>query len=303
MNIRLLILVMVLSTCLSCERRNSTTQSSITEGELFIRKGLLNGHFQKIDKDKYLAIYENSLWLISDAPGGFSKDKFVFELSAKGGDGISPVLNIEQTRLDAVSLGSFRDLEILFYEWGQKEYDQLYLGQIRRSQDSNDTLWQTRVNLNNARMRPNQYNNELAKSTGINLRQSEFQRLLFEGVFFTINKKFYVLISQDAIYLINENRESTADKMMLHFIRENNEFVNKSFNFSSREYQNFLEEPYLNLLIAKVNIPGELENFPKIRLGQYNEKGNIWVQVLDTKEILSNELLRYQSEFNPTVND
>lgn len=294
---------MVLCTCLSCERQNSTAQSSISDGELFIRKGLLNGHFQKVDKDKYLAIYENALWLISNAQGGFPKSEFVFELSAIDGDRSSPDFNIEQTRLDPVSLGNFRDLEILFYEWGQTEYDQLYLGQIRRDQDSIDTLWQTKVNLNNARMRPNHYNNELAKSTGINLRQSEFQRQLFEGAFFRIDKEFYVLITGDAIYLINENQERTTEKVMLHFIRENNEFINKSFNFSSREYQRFLEEPYLNLMIAKVSIPGEIENFSKIRLGQYNEKGNIWVQILDTKEILSNELLRYQSEFNPPAND
>ena len=302
MQYRLLILIIGLSSFFSCERQSNSSENSISEGELFIRNGLLNGHYQEIDRNKSLTVYENSLWLFSKEPEGFSKDDFVFDLSSNI-DRISLDFDIEQTRLDPVSLGNFQNLEILFYEWGQGEYDQLTIGQISEDLPNTDTIWKAEVDLNRARNRPHPYDNELGNAIGINIRQSEFHRQLREGKFFRVAREFYVLITEDAFYLIRQDQMKITDKIMLHFIRENNEFDNKSFNFSKNQYQKYLLGPYQDLRIARVSFPQELANYPKIRIGQFNEEGNTWVQVMDTKEILSNELLHYQSEFNDLIND
>ena len=303
MNNRLLILILGLATLFSCERRKSVSENSISEGELFIRRGILNGHFQEVDSNRSLAVYENSLWLFSKAPEGFSDDDFMMDLYSYRDERISLDFEIEQTRLDPLSLGNFQHLETLFYEWGQGEYDQLIIGQLRKNQMNTDTIWKAVVDLNKAKTKPNQYEDELGNAIGINIRQNEFHRQLHEGKFFRVARDFYVLITEDAFYLIRPDQKEITDKIMLHFIYEYNEFDNKSFNFNSNQYHNYLTQPYQDLRIAKVSFPRELENYPKIRIGQFNEKGNTWVQVLDTKEILSNELLRYQSEFNHLIND
>ena len=83
----------------------------------------------------------------------------------------------------------------------------------------------------------------------------------------------------------------------MHFIREDNTFSNHSFYFEENRYQDRLSNPYHTLKIAKVRIPIEDNPFIKIRLGQFDNSGNKWVEVISIKEIWENELLRYANDF------
>ena len=126
-----------------------------------------------------------------------------------------------------------------------------------------------------------------------NIIKENFQKSLKNDTFFqTVNNNLYVLLSEDFIYFIADKNFDTRFNFMLHLVRKNYEFSNLSFKFDEYLIKNFIDT---DIDIARVPLPNN-NNYHKIRIGQYNEGKNIWVQEFLPQRVKSNELLKFEDE-------
>ena len=82
---------------------------------------------------------------------------------------------------------------------------------------------------------------------------------------------------------------------MWHLSKEDNTFDNFSFSYWENQIDEELEFPFSDYQISKVYIPRETF-YIKLRVGQFNADGNIWVQEIMLEEVKKNDLLKYNGE-------
>lgn len=287
----------------SCKQDNQTRKKDNSPGDEFITTSLLKGDYSRIDEDISLAVFENSIFFFSKGPNGFSDDEFLLQLISKDKPFLNLHFDADQTRLAKESLGAYRNLDVLYFQWNEGAYSHLRIVQHQKTTAGIKNNWEIKIDLKSAVVRPNLYKNEFFESIGKHLRQKDFRQKLENGIFFKIRHNFHILQADDLLYLITDKNQEINDKFMLHFIPEQGEFTNLSFHFKNKEYQDFLLSPYNDFRIARVKLPENFENFEKLRIGQFNKDGNTWVQVMTIEDILANVLLRYQGELNNPLND
>lgn len=125
--------------------------------------------------------------------------------------------------------------------------------------------------------------------------KQDFINDLTHGKFYENPYGFYILLTHQDLYIITQDTTQIKEKFMLHFVKEDNSFDNHSFIYNSKRIKQVLPSPFNDLEIAQISLPKG--DFFKIRMGQYNKKGNIWVQEIWPKEIMSNPILKYNNEF------
>ena len=128
-------------------------------------------------------------------------------------------------------------------------------------------------------------------------KSQAFDAILNSGVYFKNGHGMGVLFTSDALFLIAYDSIDLQQRSFAHFLRDDGSFANNSFSHKKYTYQNKLNLRNKNIKIARVEIEN-IEEFSKIRIGQYNQSGNIWSQVFVIEEVLKNPLLRYDFENN-----
>lgn len=279
----------------SCQDTQKQTKTELSTAEKNLKRALANGYYSQINDDIGVSFYQNNIYFFSTNDQGFSDDKFLLHLinqdrSFVNNDFVNNGFSIN----DSLS-NSFANIDVIQRTINYQKYKSIRIGQFKRNPDqSTSNIWAKEILVNDILNLKESYKNQLP--TNKNLVNEAFLKHLHYGKFFKSSSDFYILLSDDNMFFITNNNNAIKEKVMLHFIREDKTFNNLSFEFEPLQYQQFLEQPFKDLQIVKIHIP-EDDYYPKIRIGQYNEDGNIWVQEFFVKDIYDNELLVYNNEF------
>ena len=261
-----------------------------------IKRSLLDGYYAKVNKNIGVSIYHNNIFIFSTNKNGFSDDKFLFHLVKEDRSFDNYDFNKEKYLLNYSVKSTFSPLNIVHKKIKIEDYKDIRIGQFSIKKDkTTENIWSKQISIEDILNRKKKYLNEYKSILDNNILNTDFKNDLVFGKFFEIKSQFYILLSHTNIYLITK-KEVINKNCMLRFVKFDNSFYNKSFNFDSQNHQVFLEPPYSDLRIAKIGIPNH-EDFYKIRIGQFNELGNIWAQEVIIDEIDNNELLKYNNEF------
>lgn len=280
----------------SCKEQEEKKAKPISYMERAIKQALLNGYFTKVNKNIGVSIYQDHIFILSSKQEGFSNKKFMFHLVNKNHSFENNDFSKEKFLLTDSLKGDFSKLSVIHQKINIEPYEELRIGQYSINNDKTKTnIWSKQILVDDILQRKQQYSNEYESVLNTNLLHIAFKSDLTNDKFFKTKSNFYILLSDTAIYFITRN-DIRNKKIMLHFVNEDNSFSNKSFNFDNQNHHRFLKPPYSNLRIAKISLP-VYDEFYKIRIGQYNDKGNIWAQEVVLEEIYSNELLKYDNEF------
>ena len=279
----------------SCKKKEKR-EKPINYIEHSIKHSLLNGYFTKVNKNIGVSIYQDNIFIFSINKNGFSDDKFLFHLEREDQSFENYIFKKEKFLLNDSLKASFSALSIIHRKIKIEDYIDIIIGQILIVKDkTTKPIWSKQISIENILKKQNKYLNEYKSILDNNILNTEFKSDLLFGKFFKIKSNFYMLLSHTSVYILTKKDIINKD-FMLHFVRSDNTFFNKSFNFDSQNHQVFLDHPYSKLHIAKIGIPND-DDFYKIRIGQFNEFGNIWAQEVIIDEIYNNELLKYNNEF------
>lgn len=278
-----------------CQKENGHTKTNTTLTERTLKRALLNGYYTQINENIGISIYQNNIYCFSVNEKGFSKDKFLLHLIDENGSFVNKdFLKNNFTINDSLSV-AFSKIDVIQKKINFENATAIRIGQFLPNEDKNFTkVWSREILTKDIINLKEKYKNQLPLKK--NLISEDFKNDLKLGKFFKTRSDFYLLISDTNLYFITSNNKEIDEKVMLHFIREDNTFNNLSFMFEDLQHQQFLEPPYNELKIVKIIVPSD-DNYPKVRIGQFNEDGNIWVQEFFMKDIFDNQLLKYENEF------
>jgi len=279
----------------SCQKKEKK-EKPINYIEHSIKRSLLDGYFTKVNKNIGVSIYQDNIFIFSINKNGFSDDKFLFHLVSEDQSFDNYDFKKEKFLLNDSLKAGFSALSIIHRKIKIEDYRDIIIGQILTVKDkTTKNIWSKQISIENILKKQNKYLNEYKSILDNNILNSDFKSDLLFGKFFKIKSNFYMLLSHTNVYILTKKDIINKD-FMLHFVKSDNTFSNKSFNFDSQNHQIFLDHPYSKLHIAKIGIPND-DDFYKIRIGQFNEFGNIWAQEVIIDEIYNNELLKYNNEF------
>lgn len=300
MNQKILTIVIILSlmfTSCAHDSEKHRLGKKLNSTEKKIQTAILRGYYTQINADIGLAIYQDNIYYFNTSKNGFTNDKFLLHLLQDSPD----FENLDFFKSDLEIQDSlknlFKNVSILHKKINIDNYKQIRTGQfIRENDGTTKNVWLHQASIKNIFDRKEYYKNQLQSTIKENLINEDFEKTLEIGVFFKANKDFFILMSNEEYYVISDSHNLDDYKFMFHLIKEDNTFENLSFNFKTNKYQQFLELPYKNLSIARIDIP-EGTIYSRLRIGQFNETGSLWVQEINIAEVYSNELLRYDDEF------
>lgn len=292
-------IVIVFVCFISCKTNEEKDTKKPNTTERAIEKALLNGYFAQINEKMWFSIYQDNIFYFSTKPEGFTKDKFLLHFIKEDNSFDNNDFFKDKYVLSDSLKGAFSSLEIIKREFNVEPYRHIRTGQFKRNKDLSTTNnWVKVILVKDILESKENYSNQFTQILNKNLLNSDFIDDLNSGKFFKTKSDLYILLTDTNIFFIAINENAVKEGIMLHFIKskQDNTFKNLSFNFKDKEYQQFLEPPYSNLKIAKINIPFG-DEYKIIRIGQYNLDGNIWAQRIELKDIYENGLLIYQNEF------
>jgi len=293
---KLKIIVLTFICFFSCKEKENKDIKTITNSERVIKRALISGYFAEINENIGVSFYQDNIFYFSSIPDGFTEGSFMLHLIKEDNSFDNHSFSKDKYLLNDSLKGGFSSLEIIQRKIYYESYKSIRIGQFIKNEDkSTKNIWIKQIAVKDILDSKQQYLNQFNSILKRNLLNEDFKNDLKFGKFFKTKTDFYVLLSDPNIFFIAKKNNVINEKFMLHFIREDNTFNNKSFTFKTKEYQQYLEPPFSNFSIAKISIPNE-EDYSRIRIGQYNSKGNIWVQEFKLQEVLANELLKYNQE-------
>jgi hypothetical protein len=293
-----LILFSISLLCISCTNKETAEPPKAISNPTSkaIKSALLNGFYSQINDDISLLIYQDNIYYFNTNKKGFDNHKFMLHLINKDNSFINIDFFKNDHEIQDSLKGLFKDVAIIKRNVQIDNFKQIRTGQFKINDNKdNENLWVFQTDISKIHNRNEVYKNQLIKVINQNLIHEDFVASLETGVFFEINNGFYILLSDDQLYIIASEIVQLNDKLMLHFVKSDNTFDNHSFFFNSKEYQDFLEEPYNKIRIAKLQIP-QNEDYKRVRVGQFNAIGNIWAQEIVLDDVYSNNLLKYSNE-------
>lgn len=291
------VVILLLFLAFSCENDEKAIQNTNNTLDKQISRALLNGYYTEIDDEKSIVFYQNKIFLINKSKEGFSEDKFMFHLIRKDLSFENRDFFKEEVVLPNDTLGIYSRLQILEKNSRIEPFDQIRLGQFVRGSDNDIiNLWTFQEKTKNLIGPSKTYKNELKGLINKNIIYEDFLKILEHGKFFKTLNGFHVLLLDDQFFLFANDQNNLIDKFMLHLVRDDNSFENLSFMFDDKSVEFLLEPPFNKYKIAKVIIPIN-ETFNRIRIGQFNDSGNLWVKEFKFDWILSNSQLKYNNEF------
>lgn len=291
---KLLLISILLISCNS--KQSNISQKKTNKIEAHITKSISNGFFKKLNENIFVAIYQNNVYLFSESKNYFKNNKIGYILKKKDGTTKEKKIATFNSEINHSDKGIYAPLSVVYKRVNIDNYNYIEIGEFTTNEVYN-YKWSYKLDLTEVFEKWSRYQNEFKSIIKTNLLQINFEKALKYGVFFKNPHGFYILIDMDDIYFITNTKEMVEDKFMLHLIKEDNSFINRSFKFKDFDFSNFLEKPYKNLIISRVNIDTE-SLYHQLRIGQYNNEGNIWVQQFFLGELFSNDLLRHKNELN-----
>lgn len=255
-----------------------------------VSKALYDGYYKQLEDHIGLSVYNGKAFLLINKDDTLIEN-FALWLSFDS-DIESNGMNKEIVILRKISVTGFGNLKIISGKIQSDEYKSLRVGRVTER----DTLWGAEISHKEITKSASVYGNEFQGIIGRNVIEGEFEKDLQTGVFFKNESGFYILIGEESIYFIASGNKKNNSNIMLHFLRENNTFINLSFLFKNKRIDRLLSSKYSNLIIAKVEVPRKIK-YSKIRIGEFNSDGNLWLKILDINSIKNNKLLRYNEEF------
>ncbi|MFD2563568.1 hypothetical protein [Aquimarina rubra] len=291
----LIILICVLFSCKN--QKNDESKKSLTSFDKILKRALVNGYYEQINDDLGIIIYQEKIFVLSSSLDKV-QNMFLLHFIKKDKGFVNRDFNFEPGMIKSSELNLFKNLVVIQKDFPNVDFESVRIGQyIRNDKGEPSNVWVRQIIKDKILTSSKRYKNEFKEQINLNILDEDFKKSLKTGKFFKNKWGDYILLSDTYIYFIVQSDRNLDDKFMLHFVKNDNTFENRSFSFSSKNFQDFLEMPYSKLRIARVKIPYISDQFLKIRIGQYNSEGNIWVQELIIREIEENELLKYNNEF------
>ena len=291
-------LILIWTIVISCanSENNAIGKSNNTKNDILLNRALVNGYYSQLTDSIGVSIYNNKIYMLSGAKNGFNKENFLLHFVKEDNTFVNKDFKLSEHQIDSSLFNKFNKLSVLQIPIIDVDFKKIRLGQYIRLEDkSTKNIWVKELRNNMINANNSCYNNQFKYLLNKNLIQESFELTLQFGTFFKNSHGFYILYGDDFIYIITDRSNELKDKFMLHFIDEKNNFINKSFLLDEQNFQNQLEDPYSNLNINRIPLPDEA--FIKIRIGQFNDNGNLWTQEFAPNDILKNPLLKYAKEF------
>jgi|GEM_PF-5108446 len=290
--LRALLLFLILVSCNSNNNKTNKLNNTVEDKNLNI--ALTKGYFL-LEKEIGISVYQNTIYLLTNINHGFDSDKFLLHYIDSSRNFINKDFYKNQHQIPDSLLSKFKNLSVIKIPMIKGNYESIRIGQFKRD-ESNKTqnIWAREIQIRDVENRTSVYKNQFSDLISNNLLKESFERSLNHSTFFKTSQNLYILYEEDFIYFLAPNNFPVQEKFILHFINKKNTFLNYSFNFEEFQLQDYLEK---DILIARIPTP-TFNSYYKIRIGQFNSEGNIWVQEFVPEEIKKNPLLRYNGEFN-----
>lgn len=259
-----------------------------------LSSALIKGYFIQ-EKGISICIYQNTIYLLTDAKTGFDNNKFLLHYIDSDRNFLNRDFYKNNYEVNDSLFTKYKNLRVLKIPLLEGDFESIRIGQfVRNENNQTNNIWAKEIGFNDINNRKSFYKNELNELLPFHLLKNSFEHSLLHNTFFKTSENLYILYENDFIYFIAPNEFPTKNKFMLHFINEENTFLNHSFFFEQFEFQNYIEK---EVKIARVPIPSH-KNFYKIRIGQFNSDGNIWAQEFIPEKLNANPILRYDGEFS-----
>lgn len=289
------ILICVLFSCKG--EKEEESQKQLTAFDKMLKRALINGYYEQVDNDMGIAIYQDKMFILSN-DRMHVKNNFLLHFLKEDKSFINKDFNFKNGIIKNSEFNLFKNLTIIKKEIPDLDFKSIRIGQYFRDKNGKPSnVWVKKIVKNKIKPSSKKYGNEFREQINLNILDEDFRKSLIVDKFFKNKRGDYILLNDSYIYFIIASNRELKDNFMLHFVKNDNTFINRSFSFKSKSFQNFLETPYSALKIARIEIPYVEDQFLKIRIGQYNHDGNIWAQELIVKEIEENALLKYNNEF------
>lgn len=286
------LILFVLVSCNSNDNKTNKLTNTVEDKNLNI--ALTKGYFIQ-ENEISISVHQNTIYLLTNANKGFDDNKFLLHYIDSTRNFINKDFYKNQYQIPDSLLFKFKNLNVIKIPMLKGSYESIRIGQFKRDENNKtQNVWTKEIYLKDFKSRKFVYKNQLSDLISYNLLKENFEMSLRHNTFFKTSENLYILYEDDFIYFLAPNIFPTKEKFMLHFINEENTFLNYSFFFEEFQFQEYLEK---DILIARIPTPN-FNTYYKIRIGQFNSEGNLWVQEFIPMDIKNNPLLRYNGEFN-----
>lgn len=290
----LIISLLFISSC-NINKSKPVKICDLVETECKLIEALSKNYYTQVNENIGLCITKDTLYLLTNSKSGFQNNTFMFHTINEDNSFINNDFKKEKYILNQKQFERIKDLKIISVPLLNKNYNSLRIGQyVRKKDGSTSNIWSKTITYSTVISKRSTYKNEMINQSEVNIVNESFFKTLSNGVFFKNSNGFYLLYDNDFIYIIGSSSQNFKDKFLLHFIKKDNTFTNESFFAKYFSIQDYLTRPYGDYVVLKKSIVDE--KFEKIRIGQFNTNGNIWMQEFDFNLLKSNPLLIYKNE-------
>jgi hypothetical protein len=240
----------------------------------------------------------DTLYLLNFLPDREATLRFQFHIVNEDGTFINQDFDPQKFIVTPEKTKELIGIKIRKIPLPNKFFNHIRLGQYSRQAGRIEKKWQSNVSRNqllgNGKQR---CENRISDKQKI-LYQKIFQQHLDEGVFVEVQYGINVLFRGKKIWLITQNNSQETPNFMLHLIKENGDFDNLSFSVKESTFTECLGLHLNDRYITLLNLEKDYEYYNSIRIGQFNNNGNLWAETLKIDRLSENVLLRYQGEFD-----
>lgn len=251
---------------------------------------LLNSYWYSVNEEDGIAITKDSLYFIFRNKNFSDKNEVMIHYIMEDGTFLNRDFPLNNFGYRVSFSNQFKDLNIYGSSLERINFKNLALAYYTRENYGIIKHWEKVISSEDLNKKTSIYRNELTGILGDNLLKSEIECALENGVCFENNKEFSFLMNNGFLYILKPKAMKSEDNFMVHFIYDKNKFINKSFNFYNSNTVYPINIQGKDLIVSKLSIPKE--EFNKIRIGEYNKNGNVWVQFFSPIELSNNPLIR-----------
>ncbi|MBZ0297274.1 MAG: hypothetical protein K8L99_32240, partial [Anaerolineae bacterium] len=145
---------------------------------------------------------------------------------------------------------------------------------------------------------------DLTEKSGNTKNDTLLNRAIVNGYYFQVSENLGICIYNNRIYYLTSAETGfSEDNFMLHFVKENNTFINKDFIGRNYLINDTLFNKFKRLSI--IEAPLVRDDYKILRTGQYvrladNSTQNIWVKEIPVSDLEADVSL-YNNQFMDTV--
>jgi hypothetical protein len=291
----LVLLVLQFQGCLTKEKVEQHNLSGSKQDRLF--RKFIENPLLTVRENFAVLLDTDTLYLLNTNPENELPLPFELHLVLQDGSFINNDFQPSDFLVKPYDNGILQGIRIRKIPLRSAEFDSIRIGQFSRDSGTITMKWQKGVDLKELRGNGKQECGLIPSGNLKALHNWVFREHLNEGVFARVPNDFYLLLKGKTCWVITRKVREALPNMMFHYIRDDGGFDNYSFSFEDSSFQACLGG-FSDLNITRINLEKEFNEYLKIRLGQYNSKGNIWVQTFHVQRILENDLLHYENEFD-----